>query len=437
MTEEKLFSVAGNPILHSKSPDLFQGVFDSLSVNAAYVRLAASTASEALSLMTDMGIGGCNITSPFKEDILPLMDQVDEDAQKTGAVNTVLRDKNMFRGFNTDVEGVKNAFLQNHIPVADKTILVLGAGGAAKAAIRACTSMSGRVTVINRTHEKAIDIANRFHCNVAGIEDTGRQTERADIIISCIPSATTVFPFHGLSNKITVMDAYYGKDTNLLKIAREAGCKIIDGREWLLYQGMASMRHYTGLSPDAEKIRPVLYKTDGLSRSNISLIGFMGAGKSLIGNLLAKEMCMSLTDIDAEIESEQGTSITNIFATMGENTFRKMEEEHIVRAASRSGQIISCGGGAILSIRNREILRESSIVVWLWAGIEEIMKRIEQDLQRPVLKGTNKRSAIETLLASRKEAYAGACHLVMPTDGKSPAEIVRRLMDESSRFLKS
>src|SRR5512145_2844663 len=138
MNNLKLFAIAGNPVLHSKSPQMFRAAFEYLNIdNYHYLCFAASRAEEIVHVMREVPVSGFNVTSPFKEEIIPLLDDVDETAWKVGAVNAIITEGDRLKGFNTDFVGVEGAFRENGIRLDGKKVVVVGAGGAARAAVAA------------------------------------------------------------------------------------------------------------------------------------------------------------------------------------------------------------------------------------------------------------------------------------------------------------
>lgn len=438
MSEGKLFAVTGNPILHSRSPEIFQAAFKALGMdNYYYLRFASSQAEEIVQAMREIPISGFNVTSPFKEQVIPLLDDMDDGARKIGAVNLIVNDNGKLKGFNTDMMGVKNAFLENGVTLTGRKAIVLGAGGAAKAAVAALVAAGTNVVVINRTFKKAESIAETFTCRVAPVEDMGKEIAEADILVSCLPVGKHVVPVHSLRQGLVILDANYSETTALVKEGTHNGCKIIDGREWLLYQGVKAFTYFTGIQkPPIEAMRKALYEKRTFNKKNIALIGFMGAGKSTIGHHVAKKLKIPLIDIDSEIEKSNNSSIEEIFERNGEDAFRKMEASEIERVAGLPGRVISCGGGAVLNKDSMHYLREYCIVIWLWANSNTILKRTRDNGVRPLLKVKDKRLEIETLLTFRKPYYADASDFFINTDYKKPGEIAERICHESVKFLK-
>jgi shikimate kinase len=243
-------------------------------------------------------------------------------------------------------------------------------------------------------------------------------------------------PVHSLRKGLVVLDANYGETTALVREGARNGCTIIDGREWLLYQGVKAFTFFTGIQkPPIEAMRKALDEMKEFKKRSIALIGFMGTGKSTVGRRLAEQLKITFVDIDSEIEKNNKSSIEEIFRHNGEEVFRKMEAREIERVAGMPGRVISCGGGAVLDKDSMNYLRKYCIVIWLWAGIETILKRTGENKGRPLLNVNDKRSEIETLLTLRKPYYADASDLFVSTDYKKPEEIAERICNESAQFL--
>jgi shikimate dehydrogenase len=438
MNEIRLFAVAGNPILHSRSPEIFQAACNALGMdNYYYLRFASWRAREITQVMRDIPVSGFNVTSPHKEEIMPFLDDVDETARKIGAVNMIINKDGRLKGFNTDFMGVEHAFLENGVALVGKRAVVLGAGGGAKAAVAALTAAGANVVIVNRTFRKAELIAEAFTCKASPIESLGTEMEEADILVSCLSAGVLVVPVHSLRQGLVVLDANYGETSALVRQGTLSGCTIIDGREWLLFQGVEAFTYFTGKQAPLEVMRKALYERRTFNRKSIALIGFMGAGKSTIGRRVSEGLKIPFIDIDTEIERLNGMSIEEIFDKNGEEAFRRMEANEIERIAGLPGRVISCGGGAVLKKDSMNYLRKHCIIVWLWADIDTILKRTGNSEVRPLLKVQDRRSRIETLLTFRKPYYAGASDLFIRTDYKKPGEIAERICNESAQFLKN
>ncbi len=163
--------------------------------------------------------------------------------------------------------------------------------------------------------------------------------------------------------------------------------------------------------------------------NHIFLTGFMGTGKSTIGDALARHMGRRLLDTDEMIVSRDGRSIPTIFDEDGEAYFRRLEREVVSAVAVMDEPaVISCGGGVVLSPENVNSMRSSGTVILLTASPEEILRRVESDNNRPLLAEKKTISDIERMLAMRREAYEGAADHTIDTEGKSVDTIVEEIV---------
>lgn len=168
---------------------------------------------------------------------------------------------------------------------------------------------------------------------------------------------------------------------------------------------------------------------------HITLVGFMGSGKTTVGVELSKLLAMEQIDVDHVIEDRTKMRISEIFEHFGEKTFRKMESDVVEELSKRHNVIIFCsGGGVVLNESNVEHIKRTGVVVWLKASAEEIFRRIKDDDSRPLLKDDMTVEKIASMLKDRRHLYEGAADLVIDTDGKTveavSCEIVERLMEK-------
>ncbi len=429
----KIYAVAGDPVLHSASPEIFNEAFRAVSSDAVYTRIAASGAGEIIDIAGEAGICGLNITSPFKEEIVGYLDEAEGDARRIKAVNTVVRERGRFIGYNTDCTGVVDALRYNGIDMKGKRAVVLGSSGAGRAAVFGLLSSGAQVTVINRTHEKAAEVAGIFGCNAVTFGEIGRVIPGAHILISCITSSERIIEPSLLRKDLVVLDANYSAPTALRMDAQSRGCRIVDGREWLLFQALPAFKLFTEKEAPVEIMRRALYgkdKNNKNNKGNIALIGFMGVGKSTIGERLAEYARMNAVDIDRNIENGAGLPIGEIFGKSGEDAFRAMERLEISDMENASNGVFSCGGGAVLDRRNTDIIRRTSVPVWLWAKIETILDRVGDGSLRPLLNGGDREEKVRDMLNARLHLYARTADMLIGTENKSPEEIVKRICDE-------
>jgi shikimate kinase len=154
------------------------------------------------------------------------------------------------------------------------------------------------------------------------------------------------------------------------------------------------------------------------------IIGFMGAGKSTVGGMVAARLGRPFLDLDCEIERETGRTVAELFAAHGEAGFRDAERAALAMAARQPGVVVACGGGVVTDEGSHAILRESGTVVYLQVSSEVAVARVGFDSSgRPLLRGGDMRTTA-ALLRSRERLYEAAADIIVDTVGRSPEEIV-------------
>ncbi len=262
----RVFAVVGYPIKHSLSPEMFNAVFKYLEMDAVYLKLEVRPDDfrEAILGAKALGFAGLNVTIPFKERVLELVKPVGL-AEKIGAVNTVKLDT--MEGFNTDSYGVVKS-LEDHEVQFDSKFLIVGAGGAAKAAVFSIVERGGEVYVTNRTEERGIKLAKDAGCGFIKRRDLRK--ESFDVIINATPLGML-----GMENALPVEEdvikkcsvvfdmVYNPAETLLIKRAKELGKEVIYGYEMLLYQAYEAFKIWNGFYPPIEVMKKVLLEKLG------------------------------------------------------------------------------------------------------------------------------------------------------------------------------
>lgn len=160
---------------------------------------------------------------------------------------------------------------------------------------------------------------------------------------------------------------------------------------------------------------------------SIYLIGFMGAGKTTVGKALAEYLTIPVFDIDEEIEKKENRSISEIFEQQNEAYFRTLETKTLKELPCENA-VITTGGGVVTRIENRKVLKKQGTVIFLFATAEEIMKRLEKDESRPLLRGDKKRN-ISELYEARKSFYKETADFMIDTTDKKTSDIVKEIVD--------
>jgi len=428
----QLFAVTGKPIWHSLSPQLHNAAYQNLGLRARYFRLAAGSARQALEISKQLGISGLNVTAPYKQDMAELMDELDVSARKTGVVNTVVFKGSKTKGYNTDPDGVIGALINSGVNPSKRRALILGAGGSARAAAFGLLQCRAEVTIANRTNSKAVSLAKELGCaSVPWTPSSLRKTIKdADVIIGCLSQSEDIVQSKWLNKHTVVMDARYVHTSHLIEQATKAGCRMINGRLWLLHQAAIAFEHFTGQKPDISAMEEGLSDFRLSRLPALSVIGFMGCGKSSVTRILAKKLNYKKTDIDRTIERRTGTSIAEIFKNKGEPFFRKLESAALMNAGRHSRAVLDCGGGIVKSIANRRLLQFYGPVAWLWADEEETLRRLAGNKTRPVLNDSLASGNFHRLLASRIPLYAQTADILFPSFQKSPNQIADDIIRE-------
>lgn len=263
----KLYGIIGNPVSHSMSPAMHNAAFAAMDMNVAYLPMQVEDIEKGIIGLQALGFTGISVTVPHKETVMPHVDEIDPVAKKIGAVNTLLfRENNegklISRGFNTDWLGANTA-LAEKIKLQNSRVLVVGAGGAAKAVGFGLVEAGAEVYISNRTREKGKALAHWLGCEFLSSEDITDFT--ADVLINTTSVGmepnidASIVPASSLSQFKVVMDIVYAPlQTKLLQEANEAGCETIDGLAMLLYQGAAQFKIWTGRIPPLPVMRSAL-----------------------------------------------------------------------------------------------------------------------------------------------------------------------------------
>jgi shikimate dehydrogenase len=249
----QVYGLVGNPVGHSLSPPMHEAAYEALGMDARYVTLEPSPDDVAAAVQgaDALGFAGLNVTVPFKQDVLGVVDP-DDLAARVGAVNTVDLGGNRPTGHNTDVAGVTRALAHHDVAIADRSAVVVGAGGAGRAAAVALDDAGADVAVANRTVQRAERLADDVPAATAhGLDALDALVPDADLLVNAttvgMESDETPVPGELLHEGLAVLDAVYRPlETRLLREAAAAGATTVDGAWMLLYQGVAAFEYWTG-----------------------------------------------------------------------------------------------------------------------------------------------------------------------------------------------
>lgn len=262
----KVIGLFGYPVEHSLSPAMHNAAFEHLGLDCCYVTFNVSPdmIKDAIQSIKALNLTGVNVTVPHKESVIPFLNIVDKEASFIGAVNTILNSEGTLKGYNTDGRGFMESLSEAGIPTEEKTILIIGAGGASRAISYYLSKNASRLHIYdtdsNKTGRLVKDLNSiRSNVNQIGSLDT---LDGIDILINATPLGLkdTDFPpvsFSLVTGKMTVCDLIY-KQTPLLAAASEKGCKTLNGLGMLLHQGALAFEIWTGIKPPVDIMRSAL-----------------------------------------------------------------------------------------------------------------------------------------------------------------------------------
>jgi 3-dehydroquinate dehydratase/shikimate dehydrogenase len=260
----KIYGVAGNPIRSSLSPIMMNTAFRRETVNAVYLALQTARLSDLLKLVYDIPIQGVSVTMPLKQEIMAHLERTDPLSARIGACNTVLRAQDgKLYGFNTDVAGITGP-LEKRMPLAGAKVLVLGAGGAARAAVFGLREKGANVFILNRTAETAQKLARQSGSKTIRKEALAKTS--FDAIINATPvgmagnKTAPLLEARDLNTRLVFDLVYNPLETPLLHLARQLSIPIITGVEMFVHQGARQFEIWTGKpAPEEEMFRVVLH----------------------------------------------------------------------------------------------------------------------------------------------------------------------------------
>jgi shikimate dehydrogenase len=258
-----VYGILGRPVTHSLSPAMHNAAFRELGINAVYVAFPVTDLTRAVGGLRGLAIAGASVTIPFKEEIIPLLDEIDPAAARMGAVNTVVNREGRLTGYNTDWLGALTA-LKAQTAIAGRHFLILGAGGAARAIAFGLKEAGGEITLTDVDERRAAALAKELGATALAPEALGDCP--ATVLINATPVGMAPkveeMPINPalLGRFSLVMDIVYRPlQTRLLKEAAARGAATIDGLKMLLYQATAQFELWTGQPAPLEVMSRAAY----------------------------------------------------------------------------------------------------------------------------------------------------------------------------------
>jgi shikimate dehydrogenase len=251
--------IVGLPLAHSLSPAMHTAAFRSMGLDAEYRIFETEDIKGVIELIRSTSIRGLSVTMPHKRGVIPLLDAIEETARRVGAVNTIVNSAGRLTGHNTDANGLISCMDEEGIACQGRALLI-GAGGAARAAAFVLRERGIRVAVTNRNEERGRAFAAEMGCAYLGFNEL--EMFSADIMINATPLGMSPLrdllpvPEALIRKEMTVIDLIYNPpETRLLSLARGRGCRTISGLSMFVYQGALQFRLWTGLNAPIDIMR--------------------------------------------------------------------------------------------------------------------------------------------------------------------------------------
>ena len=340
---------------------------------------------------------GINVTIPYKQAVIPYLDEISETAKAIGAVNTIVNRNGRLYGDNTDCDGLTRLIRRVCPDPSGKKTLVLGTGGTSKTAVYAARMLGAdpviRVSRGGREDDVTYEEARRSHADAALIINTTPcgmypNDEEAPVSLAGFPGVQAVADV-----------IYHPLRTMLVTEARRRSIPAEGGLYMLVAQGVRAAGIFRETEYDPARTDEIFRRLSH-GKENIVLTGMPGSGKSAVSAILGEKLARKVIDTDREIVRRAGTEITEIFRQSGELYFRDLESEVIREAARETGVIISTGGGAVLRQENVDALRRNGRLFWLDRAEEELIPTDDRPL-------ADNREKMRALYRQRKPVYEG------------------------------
>lgn len=405
----KKIYLIGKPLGHSWSP-----VIHSYLADYSY-ELKKLEADEVASFLKNGDYDGLNVTIPYKRDVMAFLDEISPEAERIGAVNTIVRKSGKLCGYNTDYFGFSDLIDSIGIDVKGKKALILGTGG---------SFHTIRTVLSDRGAREIIPISRSGENNYGNIS----LHSDADIIINSTPVG--MYPKTGVSpvsldlfpSLSGVLDIVYNPErTELILEAEEKGIPCASGLTMLVSQAKAAAEFFTGDAIDGKIVRDIVEKIRHEKR-NIVLIGMPGSGKSSVGKELSKALGRRFVDTDSLITQSTSRTPEEIIRSDGEDAFRRIESEVLSAVSRESSLIIATGGGVVIKDTNRRRMRENGVVVLLDRPLYELTSE-----GRPL----SQKDGVGKLWSDREKFYRSAADITVKTEN-TPKETADKIIERLS-----
>lgn len=386
------YGLIGKKLGHSFSKEIHE------SIGKYPYELIELDESEFEDFITKKDFKAINVTIPYKEKVIPYLDYISSEAKSINAVNVVINDHGVLKGYNTDYFGFLDLLRYFEIEVKNKTVLILGTGGTSKTVTEVLNDLNASKIYYASTSKKE----NTF--NYSDLESIKNEIE---IIVNTTPremypnNDQEILSLDGFDKLESVIDVIYNPlATNLILKAEEKKLKCCNGLYMLISQAFYAMELFLNTKFDAKQIEKY-YRQLLKKKRNYVLIGMPTSGKTTIGQLLSKKTHREFIDTDEEIKKILGMDISEYFINHSEEEFRDIESKVIEKYAKMNNLVISTGGGSILRKNNIKYLKQNGCLFFLDRNLE----KLQVTSSRPLAKNN---SDLANLYSIRHPLYLKA-----------------------------
>lgn len=404
------YGLIGKPLGHSFSREIHALIAD------YDYRLFEIDEDELPRFFQERDFSGINVTIPYKQAVIPFLDEISDEAKKIGAVNTIVKKEGKLFGFNTDFFGMRALIKSAGLDLENKTVLILGTGGTSKTAVEVSKSL-GATEIVKVSRKKSSDTVT--------YDEAYKKFSGADVIINTTPvgmfpnADKTPVDVKKFKNLQGVIDAVYNPlRTNFVLDAESIGAKGRGGLYMLVAQAVYASALFLDKTAD-ESVIDKTYARILKEKRNIVLCGMPSSGKTTVGKEIAKVFGKKFIDTDDVVVEKRKESISDIFEKYGEGEFRKEERLAIEDLSKENGLVIATGGGAVLDENNVRALKRNGVILFLDRSLENLVATLD----RPLSSDTEK---LKNLFEKRYDVYKSCADAVIPADGEI-ADVVEKI----------
>lgn len=402
-----LYGVIGEHLSHSFSKEIhsYIGDYDYSVTEIAKPDLEAFIKAKNFS--------GINVTIPYKQAVIPFLDEISAEAKAIGAVNTIVNKKGRLYGYNTDFFGASALIKKTGVDLKGKNVLILGTGGTSLTLSAVAKSMGARrITHVSR-HGKS-----DLNSDPVNYEAAPTLFPDTQVIINTTPVG--MFPKNDSSpidiklfpNLCGVIDVIYNPlRSKLVQEAKSLGIAASGGLYMLAAQGIRAAELFFD-KIFGEAVINKVYAAVKRDKTNMVLIGMPSSGKSTVGSIIANMTNRPFYDTDIIIQNNYGADISTIFSREGEKAFRELEKKAIGEVSPLSSSVIATGGGSVIDPENVDNLRQNGVLVFLDRPLELLTPTDDRPL-------AGNKERINRLYDERYKIYSDICDIKITADTAS------------------